>query len=280
MPQDAKNSAALVRNPAAVTPERVVVMSDTAYRRLVGGYDVDPAVVRVIPHGAGPGLGGPSLVCGVRPLVLTWGLIRPGKGLELAIEAFASLKDLDPLPRYVVLGRTHPKVLASRGDEYRDWLIGRVHELGLGGIVEFDDRYLDVDALAVVVRGAHVVVLPYESTEQVTSGVLAEAVAAGKPVIATAFPHAVELLGTGAGIVVPHGDPVALAVALRQVLTDPARAVAMTAEARRIAASLYWPAVADRYHRMAAKLAARQASRPAAGDPSAKEALGAVAATD
>ena len=237
--------------------ERTVVMSDTACRRLVSGYDVDSASVRVIPHGAATRLRGPSLANGARPVVLTWGLIGPGKGLEMAIDAFADLKDIHPLPRYVILGKIHPKVQASQGNAYLNGLISRANDLGLGDIVEFDRRYLDLDRLALAVRQADVVVLPYESTEQVVSGVLTEALAAGKPVIATAFPHAVELLSTGAGIVVPHRDPQALAAALRQVLTQPASAAEMAAEARKIAATLYWPAIAERYDHMAAKLLAR-----------------------
>jgi len=236
--------------------ERTIVMSDTASRRLLNGYRVDPAKVRVVPHGASAKLDGPSLANGTRPVVLTWGLIGPGKGLEMAIDAFAGLQDLRPLPRYVILGKTHPKVQASQGDSYLEGLVGRAHDLGLDDVVEFDGRYLDTDALAVAVRRADLVVLPYESTEQVTSGVLAEAMAAGKPVIATAFPHAVELLGTGAGIVVPHGDPIAMTGALRTVLTDPSVAARMASETRLIGATLHWPAIARQYHHMAAKLAA------------------------
>ncbi|MDH3426206.1 MAG: glycosyltransferase, partial [Acidimicrobiia bacterium] len=129
-------------------------------------------------------------------------------------------------------------------------------------VVEFDGRYLGLEDLALAVRQADVVVLPYESTEQVTSGVLVEALAAGKPVVASAFPHAVELLGTGAGIVVPHGDSSALTAALRSVLTDPSLAARMAAEARKIGSTLLWPAIAGRYDQMATKLVARhQADR-------------------
>lgn len=246
----------ILENVSALA-ERTVVMSDTACRRLVNGYDVDPGSVRVIPHGAGTRLSGPSLANGARPVVLTWGLIGPGKGLEMAIDAVADLKDIHPLPRYIILGKIHPKVQASHGNAYLNGLISRANALGLGDVVEFDSRYLDLDSLALAIRQADVVVLPYESTEQVASGVLAEALAAGKPVIATAFPHAVELLGTGAGIVVPHRDPQALTAALRQVLTQPGHAAEMAAEARRIGATLYWPAIAKRYDHMAAKLLAR-----------------------
>jgi glycosyltransferase involved in cell wall biosynthesis len=237
--------------------ERTVVMSETAYGRLVNGYGVHPAKCRVVPHGARVSLGGPSLANGTRPVVLTWGLIGPGKGLEMAVDAFGGLQDLRPLPRYVILGKTHPKVQASQGDAYLNGLIGRASDLGLDEVVEFDGRYLDLEDLALAVRQADVVVLPYESTEQVTSGVLVEALAAGKPVIASAFPHAVELLGTGAGIVVPHGDPEALTAALRRVLTDPALASRMGEEARLIGSTLSWPSVARRYHHMATRLVAR-----------------------
>lgn len=245
--------------------ERTIVMSETASRRLVNGYQIDRAKVRVVPHGARVSLGGPSLANGTRPVVLTWGLIGPGKGLEMAIDAFAGLQDLRPLPRFVILGKTHPKVQASQGEAYLEGLVARVHDLGLDDVVEFDGRYLNTDALSVAVRQADLVVLPYESTEQVTSGVLVEAIAAGKPVIATAFPHAVELLGTGAGIVVPHGDSIALTAALQRVFTDPSLATRMGVEARLIASTLYWPAIANQYHQMATELVARRlaiANRP------------------
>ncbi len=103
-------------------------------------------------------------------------------------------------------------------------------------------------------------VLPYDSQDQVTSGVLVDAVAAGRPVISTAFPHAVELLASGAGIVVPQRDPVALGNAIRSVLTDPELAASMAAEARRLAPGLSWSAVARRYAGLAGRLVAAQQS--------------------
>ena len=100
--------------------------------------------------------------------------------------------------------------------------------------------------------------LPYDSREQATSGVLVDAVAAGRPVIATAFPHAVELLSSGAGIVVDHDDPDALVVALWRTLTEPGLAAEMAAEASRIAPSLGWPVVAETYLTLAERILAER----------------------
>ncbi len=102
-----------------------------------------------------------------------------------------------------------------------------------------------------LIHSADLVVLPYDSADQVTSGVLVDAVAAGRPVVSTAFPHAVELLSSGAGIVVPQRDPDALAAAIRAVLTDADLAEAMAAEARRLAPDLSWRAVAGQYDALA-----------------------------
>lgn len=225
--------------------ERVVVMSETASTRLVERYGVDPARISVIPHGADPEFGGPSLVTGDRPLILTWGLIGPGKGLEWAIEALSELADMKPLPRYLIVGATHPQVLKETGEAYRDSLKALIEDLGLGSMVEFDDRYLERRDLARLVRSADVVVLPYESDEQVTSGVLVEAIAASKPVVATRFPHAVEVLSDGAGSVVPIGEPHRIGEELRRVLSDrPAREL-MALRAQQLAADWYWPTVGE-----------------------------------
>ena len=123
-------------------------------------------------------------------------------------------------------------------------------------MVAFDASYLDVASLQRVVAQADVVVLPYESRDQVTSGVLIEAVAAGKPVVATAFPHAVELLSQGAGLVVPHDDRKALAHALRRVLVEPGLAASMAARSGRVAPELRWSSVAARYRELADTLVA------------------------
>jgi glycosyltransferase involved in cell wall biosynthesis len=232
---------------------RAVVMSYTALRRLTDRYQVDSHKVLMVPHGARASLAGPSTRA-ARPVVLTWGLIGPGKGLETAIEAFAALKDVRPLPRYLILGRTHPKVRAVHGDVYLDGLKSKVVSLGLEDVVEFDGRYLDTDTLVSFIRQADIALLPYVSTEQVTSGVLVEAVAAGKPVVATDFPHAVEMLGTGAGALVPHSDPEAMAASLRSLLTEPGVAARMAQVATSIGATLHWPVVAEHYESIASTL--------------------------
>jgi glycosyltransferase involved in cell wall biosynthesis len=113
---------------------------------------------------------------------------------------------------------------------------------------------VDEVTLDKLIRRTDIVLLPYDSREQVTSGVLVEAVAAGKPVVATAFPHAVELLSSGAGLVVEQQDGAALGEALYRVLTEPGQAQRMRAEAARIAPSLRWPAVADQYRALAGVL--------------------------
>lgn len=233
---------------------RVVVMSETASVRLTGRYGVDPARIRVIPHGVHPEFSRPSLTTGARPLVLTWGLIGPGKGLEWAIQAFANLVDTHPRPRYLIAGATHPEILRQTGETYRHGLMSLAADLALDDLVEFDPQYRDTGQLARLVRSADAIVLPYESVEQVTSGVLVEAIAAGKPVVATRFPHAVELLAGGAGMLVPYGRPDVLGEALRRLLADPASRARMASRSRQLSAGWSWPTVGGRFSAMMSEL--------------------------
>jgi glycosyltransferase involved in cell wall biosynthesis len=232
-----------------------VTMTEVARARLFSRYDVDPRKVSTIPHGATLPIGalhpaGSAVARTAPPTVLTWGLIGPGKGIEHAIEAMVHVRRLVPSARYVVAGRTHPKVLARDGESYRASLVRKVHDLGLAGAVEFDDRYRGVDEVVRMAADAACVVLPYDSTDQTTSGVLVDAVAAGRPIVATEFPHAVELLGRGCGIVVPHRSPASLAAAIAHVLTRPSDARLMELAAHEVALEHHWPAVAAAYARL------------------------------
>jgi glycosyltransferase involved in cell wall biosynthesis len=192
---------------------------------------------------------------------LTWGLLGPGKGIERVIEAMGSLGDLPGKPRYLVAGRTHPKVLEADGEAYRDARMEQARRNGVEDSVCFDTGYRNVSMLTDLIQSAAVVVLPYDSTDQVTSGVLVDAIASGRPVVATAFPHAVELLSSGAGIVVGHDDPDALASALRRVLTQPRLAGDMAAEARRLAPEMAWPVVASAYLNLAHRVFTQRRAR-------------------
>jgi glycosyltransferase involved in cell wall biosynthesis len=237
----------------AAQADHVVVMSEAASQRLCHVFDVDHRKVTTIPHGATV----PTIAAAKRPsrpTVLTWGLMGPGKGIERVIEAMSSLNGLPGRPRYLVAGRTHPKVFAADGEAYRDARIEQARRGGVTDSVSFDAGYRDVSMLTALVQSCSVVVLPYDSTDQVTSGVLVDAIACGRPVVATAFPHAVELLATGAGVVVGHDDPDALAAALRRILTQPCLAGSMAAEARRLAPAMAWPVVAKAYLRLAQRL--------------------------
>jgi glycosyltransferase involved in cell wall biosynthesis len=143
---------------------------------------------------------------------------------------------------------------------YRTQLNQLGARLGVAHMVNYRSGYQDPAELDRLIRSADVVVLPYDSREQVTSGVLTEAVAAGIPVVATAFPHAVEVLADGPGLLVPHGDPVALAGAVRRLLTEPGLSARLTTRTGPLTADVRWPAVAARYDELAGRLIRAEAT--------------------
>jgi glycosyltransferase involved in cell wall biosynthesis len=234
--------------------DAVVAMTRTALTLLVDLYDLSPDKVHLIPHGVGwaPSVASRSHA---RPTVLTWGLLGPGKGIEWGIRAMALLKDLDPAPVYRVLGQTHPKVVIDQGEQYRRSLSFLADELGLKGDVQIDGRYRESAELAAEVAAADLILLPYDSRDQATSGVLVEAIAAGKFVIATRFPHSVELLSRREGVLVDHENPEQLAAAIRASLADPTRARDAQAAARESARANSWGAIAETYKGLASDLA-------------------------
>jgi glycosyltransferase involved in cell wall biosynthesis len=222
----------------------MVVLSEAARSALATSYEIPPSDVVVIPHGsrwsAAPPRPGP------RREIITWGLLGPGKGLENAIEAIALLRDMEPRPRYRIVGRTHPVIARRSGPVYRQSLEDLVRSRGLEDMVQFVDRYLEDEDLYRLVAASDVVVTPYQSVEQVTSGVLVDAVAAGRPVVATPFPHAIEMLGRGAGIVVDR-NPAALADGLRTLLEDDQVYHHAVEMAGVISSEISWESTAHRY---------------------------------
>ncbi len=228
---------------------KIVVLSKAAHAGLEKNYQINKNKVHIIPHGAHVYNGNEKRI-NKRPSILTWGLISSSKGIEWGIRALPHLCSIKPTPLYSVWGQTHPNVYAREGEQYRNYLASLSKELNVEDMLDMHGEYLDEDSLRTIVENADVVLLPYESNEQVTSGVLIEAVAAGKPVVATRFPHAIELLSDGAGLLVPHKDLLAMVSALYQLLMDTNARQSAQQQAQRVAATLDWSVVAGQYEKL------------------------------
>ena len=239
--------------------EAVVVLSRVARTQLLDGYAATEPKVEVIPHGALALPRNDEVAHHPRrPTIVTWGLVGPGKGIEWSIRAMANLRHLDPLPRLMIRGATHPKVKDREGESYRRQCEDLIRRLGVEDMVQMEDGYLSVADLHSLLHRADLALLPYDTTQQVTSGVLSEAVAAGLPVVATAFPHAIDLLSGGAGSIVPQRDPEAIARAVERYLTAPSALRKSARIARDLAKTISWPAVAVAHTDLACHVLARR----------------------
>ena len=235
--------------------DAVVVLSHSAYRRLIRDFSVRPDTLAMIPHGA-------TALWHLRrterdgstPRLLTWGLLGQGKGVEWGIRAMALLRDRGIAGEYVIAGATHPNVRRSDGESYRQSLLDLARRLGVAGSVRLADEYLSDEGLRQLISESSLFLLPYDSREQITSGVLVEAIAAGGPVVATRFPHAAELLGTGAGVLVDHRDPIAIADAVEHIFRDGDASERMRERSRALAADLDWRRVGQIYLALAERL--------------------------
>ena len=242
----------------------VTVMTETARRLLVESNVCSEDKVRVVPHGspavlarraaenaqaraAGnvPALRGRYAGASDRFLLSTFGLLSEGKGLETMIAALPAVVERHPDVLYVIAGRTHPDVTRREGERYRLTLEKAVLDLGLEDHVEFDDRFLAVDEITDLLTATDVFVTPYRDREQISSGALTFGIAAGCAIVSTPYWYAQDMLASGAGALVPFGDPAALADAVCSYIEEPERLRATRAEAQRLGVQLAWPAVAE-----------------------------------
>ena len=238
------------------TTAAVVVMSRAAARILVDRYAADPSRVEIIPHGvpdlpfvqpdsvkAGLGMGG-------RQLLLSFGLVGPSKGYETVIEAMPHVVRAVPNASYVILGATHPELRRTEGERYRTQLETLAADLGMSKHLVFIDRFVSQHELSRWLEAADVFVTPYPNLDQIVSGTLSYAMAAGKATVSTPYLYASEILADGRGRLVPPGEPAAMGDALIEVLQDHGLRAAMAQRAYLHGRSMLWSRVAADYERL------------------------------
>ena len=238
-------------NEIAKISERLVVMSAHGAALLHSVHSVPEHKIDIIPHGipSVPLAGRSKKQLGMegKPVILTFGLLSPDKGIEYVIDALPSILARYPETVYVVLGATHPHVKEHDGESYRESLERRAQGLGVESSVVFDNRFVSRGELVKFLSAADIYVTPYLNPEQSTSGTLAYAVGSGKAVISTPYLYARELLADGRGIFVPWRDGQAIARAVVDILSDDRKRLALCACAAAHVRNMVWSAVARRY---------------------------------
>jgi len=232
--------------------DRLIVMTAGGADLLREVHGVDESKIDIIPHGI-PNIpfAGSKNRLGVegRPLILTFGLLSPDKGIENVIDALPTILAQYPDVVYIVLGATHPHIIERQGETYRLMLEDRAKRLGVDGNVIFHNRFVSQSELSEFLAAADIYITPYLNPEQITSGTLAYALGAGKAVISTPYAYARELLAEGRGILVPWKDPSAIATEIVGLLDDPEKRMNLRRRAAEHGRAMLWPAVAHSYLR-------------------------------
>jgi glycosyltransferase involved in cell wall biosynthesis len=232
--------------------DAITVFTPAARQLLLGHGIAEPNKVVIVPHGAPDVLYEADRLGSRRALdlqhnfvVSTFGLVSPGKGLELAIAALPSIVAEIPETMFVVAGRTHPGVHRHAGEAYRSSLFDQVADLGLEANIRFVNSFLPIEGIAELLAATDVFVTPYVNLDQIVSGVLTFALAAGCPVVSTDYRYARDQLSKGAGTVVNSREPQEFADAVLRYARNSLSAVEARGVARRIGASMHWSAVGE-----------------------------------
>ena len=258
---------------------RIMVMSQNSRTLLIDNYRADPSRIVVIAHGAPDRPFGrqeqfkAKLGLARRPVLMTFGLLGPGKGIETMISALPGIVSRHPDVVYRIVGATHPKLVAAHGEAYRERLATLAAELGVEDNIVFDNRFLDSDELLDQLEACDIYVTPYPNLQQSTSGTLSYAVALGKAVVSTPYVHARELLTDGAGVLVEPGSSPALTSAVLDLLDRPGALETSQRAAWERGRETIWPCFAS----ACAKLVARTVA-PRAGLLPARDATPSFAA--
>ncbi len=259
----------------AAASDGLIVMAETAVTILREVYDVSSPVTVIqhgMPHIEPTGRRELKEKLGLvdRPIISTFGLVGPGKGLEYVIDSMPAVVAKHPDALYLIAGRTHPELLRHHGEEYRNKLIDEVESLGMADNVAFVNQYLEQEDVIEFLLASDIYVTPYLDPNQITSGTLSYALGAGKAVVSTPYLHAVEALADDRGLLVDFRSPGELATAFNAILDDPALKTRLETNAYAYANEFTWPKTGARFLEVMRELAqtapAREPTKPLPGE--------------
>lgn len=240
----------MILQTIAQKSKAVVTMAVNTISILTGVYGVKSHKISVIPHGV------PVLNTSDRKslkkeynlegnkIVSTFGLLSPGKGIEVGIEAMAQVVKEVENAVYLVLGATHPGIKANVGESYRESLIQQAKSLGIEKNILFVNKYFSKLEIVKYLQMSDVYLTPYLGKEQACSGTLAYAVGYGKAMVSTPYLYAKEILADGRGVLVDFDSPESTAKALKRILKNPALQIDMETRALKFGKKMTWKNVA------------------------------------
>lgn len=206
--------------------EHVIVMTENSANILREFYTIAEKKIQIIPHGTHPveykdkddlrkkyGFGN-------KKIVSTFGLISSNKNIENALDALPAVINLHPDLLYLIIGKTHPEVIKNEGETYREMLKKKVEDLKIQDNVRFINQFTDTEVLLDLLQMSDTYIFTSKDKNQAVSGTFAYAMSCGCPVVATAIPHAKELLSDNTGILIDFEKPEQLSKALIKLLKD------------------------------------------------------------
>ncbi|MFA5329777.1 MAG: glycosyltransferase [Prolixibacteraceae bacterium] len=210
----------------AAFSKSIIVMTHTSSDILMNDYDIQQQKISVIAHGT-------HLVQHLnekflkakysledRKVLSTFGLLSSGKGIKTTLEALPAIIKQSPEVIFLVIGKTHPEVVKSEGEKYREMLQEVVEKLHLEKHVLFINRYLPLPELLEYLQLTDIYLFTANDPNQAVSGTFAYAMSCACPIISTPIPHAKEILTEDTGVIFDFRNSQQLAKAVNRLFGD------------------------------------------------------------
>ena len=242
-----------ILNELGKKSKKIITMAQNTVGILTDVYDIDPLKIEVIHHGV------PNIPMKTRdalkkkngiegrPVISTFGLLGPGKGLEYGIEAIARVARTHKDVIYFILGQTHPSIIKESGEAYRMGLEEKVRQLGLSDNVRFVNKYLTKEEIVRNLKMSDIYMTPYLNKDQAVSGTLAYAAGYGRVIVSTPYSYAREMLSGGRGLLAKFRDADSIADQIEYVLSHPDEKLIMERNTLAVGQTMMWNLVAKKY---------------------------------
>ncbi|WP_344830882.1 glycosyltransferase [Chryseobacterium ginsenosidimutans] len=204
----------------------IIVMTSISADILSNDYDIPLDKITVIPHGTHllPFTDKIALKekYGLKDkkVLSTFGLLGSGKNIETTLKALPEIIDNNPETIFLILGKTHPGIIKSEGEKYREFLESIISKLHLENHIRFINEYLPLGELLEYLQLTDIYLFTSKDRNQAVSGTFSYAISCGCPIVSTPIPHALEVLKEDTGIIIDFEAPEQLSAAVNTLLEN------------------------------------------------------------